>query len=65
MTLSITSLTIFVVVVLLIIGVVFPAVWSRRPERRCAAAGVLSLLLRGIVASRLVQGSSQVESQGP
>jgi hypothetical protein len=48
-----TSLTVFVVVVLLIIGVVFPAVWSRRPERRCAAARVLDLLLRAVVAVRL------------
>jgi hypothetical protein len=54
-----TSLTIFVVVVLLIIGVVYPAVWSRRPERRCAAATVLRLLVRGIVFFRQAQASAQ------
>lgn len=59
MTVSMASLTIFVVVVLLIIGVVFPAVWSRRPERRCAAAGVLDLLLRAVVAARLAQTAAQ------
>jgi hypothetical protein len=37
------------VVVLIFVGVVLPAVWSRRPERRCAAAGVLGMLMDGTV----------------
>jgi hypothetical protein len=36
---------IFVILVMVFIGVVLPAVWSRRPERRCAATRVLRLLL--------------------
>jgi len=36
----------FIIGVLLIGLVVAPAVWSRRPARRKAAAGVLDLLLR-------------------
>lgn len=34
------------VVLLLVLGVVYPAVWSRCPERRSAAQRVLSRLLR-------------------
>lgn len=40
---------VLVVVVMVFIGVVLPAVWSSRPERRCAAAGVLRTLVRGTV----------------
>jgi len=36
---------IFLIVVLVIVGVVLPAVWSRSPQRRCAATRVLRLLL--------------------
>lgn len=38
------------VVVMLVMVVVWPAVWSSRPERRCAAAGVLAELGDGVVA---------------
>ena len=40
---------IFVIAVLVFVGVVLPAVWSRRPERRCAATRVLRLLLAPVV----------------
>jgi hypothetical protein len=39
-----------VLVFLLVAVVVWPAVWSRRPERRCAGAAVLATLVDGIVA---------------
>jgi preprotein translocase subunit SecF len=39
-----------VVVIVLVAIVVWPAVWSRRPERRCAAAAVLATLVDGVVA---------------
>lgn len=42
--------SVLVVVLLLVVVVVWPAVWSSRPERRCAAAGVLSKLVDGVVA---------------
>ncbi|MGB7796422.1 MAG: hypothetical protein WA731_16325 [Pseudonocardiaceae bacterium] len=35
------------VVLLIVVGVVLPAVWSRKPARRRAAATVLHLLLTG------------------
>jgi hypothetical protein len=39
-----------VLVFLLVAVVVWPAVWSRRPERRCAGAAVLAKLVDGVVA---------------
>jgi hypothetical protein len=36
---------IFVMAILIFGGVVLPAVWSRRPQRRCAAWRVLKLLI--------------------
>ncbi|MGE3661801.1 MAG: hypothetical protein AB7G09_10920 [Pseudonocardia sp.] len=38
------------VLLLVVVLVVWPAVWSSRPERRCAAAGVLAKLVDGVVA---------------
>lgn len=38
---------------ILVMGVVFPAVWSRTPERRRAAITVLRLLLTALVGSRI------------
>lgn len=43
------ALVSFTAVALIFFGVVLPAVWSVRPERRCAATRVLRLLLRGAV----------------
>jgi hypothetical protein len=43
---------ILIVVVLVFSGVVLPAVWSARPERRCAATQVLHLLLRAVIYVR-------------
>lgn len=36
-----------VVLLILVIGVALPAVWSRKPDRRKAAAAVLRLLVAG------------------
>lgn len=41
---------VLLLVVVLVVLVVGPAVWSSRPERRCAAAGVLAKLVDGVVA---------------
>jgi hypothetical protein len=38
---------------LLVVGVVFPAVWSRDTARRRAAAAVLRLLLTALVGARI------------
>jgi hypothetical protein len=38
---------------LLVVGVVFPAVWSRHATRRRAAATVLRLLLTALVGRRI------------
>jgi hypothetical protein len=38
---------------LLVVGVVFPAVWSRDATRRRAAAAVLRLLLTALVGARI------------
>ena len=35
------------VLVLLVVGVIYPAVWSRKPERRRDAQDVIKLLFRG------------------
>jgi hypothetical protein len=40
-----TTLLVPVLVLLLAAGLVYPAVWSRRPDRRAAARDVLALLL--------------------
>jgi hypothetical protein len=47
---SVATQPVLLVVVMLVIVVVLPAVWSSRPERRCAAAGVLAKLVDGVVA---------------
>lgn len=49
---GVTLMPIFIVVILVFVGVVLPAVWSARPERRCAATHVLQLLLRAVVDLR-------------
>jgi hypothetical protein len=51
-------MTIFIVVMLVFSGVVLPAVWSARPERRCAATQVLRLLLRAVIDLRPRLGGS-------
>ncbi|WP_232661243.1 hypothetical protein [Pseudonocardia sp. TRM90224] len=41
------------VVIAVLVSVVIPAVWSTRPERRCAASGVLGQLC-GILGDTLI-----------
>jgi hypothetical protein len=41
---------VLVVVLVFVAVVIWPAVWSRRPARRCAAAAVLTTLIDGIAA---------------
>jgi hypothetical protein len=55
---GVASMTIFIVVMLVFSGVVLPAVWSARPERRCAATQVLRLLLRAVIDLRPRLGGS-------
>ncbi len=53
-----------VLVLVLMIGVVLPAVWSRKPARRQAAAGVLRLLFASRVADQ-VRASSAPSGSKP
>ncbi|GLW53832.1 hypothetical protein [Kitasatospora phosalacinea] len=43
-----TSVLLALLLLTLLAGVVLPAVWSRRPERRSAARGVLRMLLTAL-----------------
>lgn len=55
---------VLVVILVLVAVVVGPAVWSKRPERRCAAAAVLDRLVDGAVAVARV-GITAVPWSGP
>jgi hypothetical protein len=48
---------------LLIVGVVFPAVWSRNAARRRAAATVLRLLLTALVGPRIATAATPPAEQ--
>lgn len=47
-----SAATFLVVIILLVLGVVYPAVWSTCPERRSAAQRVLNRLLRAFFPKR-------------
>jgi hypothetical protein len=50
----VTPTVAFIIVVLVFLGVVLPAVWSRQPDRRCAAAKVLDTILEAAVKLAVV-----------